>query len=382
MKRCGIWFLLFSKRYFKKAGFLAALLVLPIFSLLWNMVGKEEEQGIRIALYAEENGLADEIIADLSEQDGILLFYSASSAAQLKQDVATRAAECGFIFKEGMEQSIQRGRLADQIAIVSAPSTMLDRMVSEVVFSSFMKVYGSEIMGEFADHSRIFENADRQAVKAELLKLYTMRQTDGSTFHFQYETVDLPGQEVTFQEGITFPVKGVVAVYILAIGLFFAVSWFTDRDKGLFAQVSDTFLPYANLIMIGVPVFWAGISGLTAIGISQASDGIFYEAAVLFLYSLTVVAVCNLLRCFFRNGLGLCTIIPVILIGSLLFSPIFFDFKNILPQFAVMEKVCLPSYYLLSFTKSKMMGLFTLAGLTVICTGLGFLNCRFSSRGR
>ena len=128
MKCTGIWFLLSCKRYLKKISFLLILLVLPAVTFFVRGLEKEEGQEVRIAVCVEdgeesispepkEEGvlpLETELLesltgAEASGREGLFYFYRCSGEEEVKAQVASGRAECGYVISRDLRQKLEQG---------------------------------------------------------------------------------------------------------------------------------------------------------------------------------------------------------------------------------------------------------------------------------
>ena len=81
IKKMLIWYLLLSKRLFKKPSFWAVLLLAPLLTAGMTIVAEQDAYILRIAVYAEpsEDSLGEEIAGDLAEVDGVISYHLCSS---------------------------------------------------------------------------------------------------------------------------------------------------------------------------------------------------------------------------------------------------------------------------------------------------------------
>ena len=138
MKKAGIWFLLSCKRYGRRLSFLLILLLLPLLCLALRPSGGEKTPAIRIAVCAlggQEGQLGGRLLADLTgpeREEGMFRFYLCPDEQQLKDEVASRRAECGFVIGEALEEKLNQKDYKRCISIYSAPSTVTAALAGEV----------------------------------------------------------------------------------------------------------------------------------------------------------------------------------------------------------------------------------------------------------
>lgn len=338
-----IWFLLSCKRHLKKPAFLAVLFLIPFLLYVVSAFGKDQTSGIAVAVYAQEE-LGDRVAEALTELPGAFSFYPCSSEEELKRDVETGKAECGYVFPEDLREKLDDGSYMRSILIYSSPSTVLDSMSQEVVFSVLMEVYGPELLLEY----------DEKNLKSEgkIAQLYQKYKTNGSTFSFRYETADQAEMEEN-RMTMTFPVRGIGAVFLFVLGLFSASAVAEDEKKGLFYCI-----PYGKkwwYLFLGTaaPVLMGGAVVLLSLFLSGSAEkgaaGVSKEILVMAVYLVGVAAFSCILKKITGKREVLVGLIPVFLIGSLILCPVFLDAGKWIPSLRLFGHAFLPYYYLAAF---------------------------------
>lgn len=362
MKYLGIWFFLSCKRYLKKTAFLLILLALPLGTFFIRSREKKEALEIHIAVCAEggaENSLEKELTEYLVNmgESSLFRFYPCDSEEQVKAEVASRRAECGYSFPSGLLDRLEQKDYKRCIRVFSAPSTVLAPLSTEVVFAALMELYGKDVFVDYImEQQEIGEAAaalgvDHGRLKEQTGSLYDKWTENGSTFHFEYQSLGDEEQGVFLEEqAVTvFPVRGIVAVYLFVVGLYSAVMMGMDEKKGLFLP-----LPYwerrgGKLAVLAAPVFLAALSGLGALASGGCLEGLGKEVGMMGIYLIAVCVVAYVVKLICRKPQVVCCLIPLFLVGSLVFSPVFVDIGRMFPDLGWMEKLFLPSYYLRAF---------------------------------
>lgn len=379
MGKTGLWFFLSLKRQAGRLHAVLLLLLLP--ACLWGFreAGREGEEKISIALYAGESEWNRQAAEKLLADGGSFSFYLSGSEEALREDVAARRAECGYIFPENLRERLESGDYKRSIVLVTAPSTVADKLSSEVVFSGLFSVWGRELLKSFsasweplrgaasgrAGAGKGEENArkamgmegtqSRGALDStkgaeiweELEPLYDKYLENGSTFAFRYETSGggtFGGPSVK----TSLPARGIVSVFVFVMALTAGVTACEDERRGLFSLLSGARREAAVAACLAAPVLLScasGFLGLLAAGeIGRAGWG--REAALLLAYGAACTlfswALCRLLR----NSLLMACLIPFFIIGSLILCPVFVDLSSFIPAAGTAGRLFLPYYYL------------------------------------
>lgn len=369
MKYTGLWFFLSCKRYLNKLSFFLILLALPVGTFFIRKTERTENQEIWIALCIRNEG-SEENREDSLEQllidnlvrrgetpgNSLLRFYQCDGEEQVKEQVASRKAECGYSIPQGLRTKLDENDYKRSIWVYSAPSTVLASLSTEVVFSSLMEVYGKELFLDYIfQQNTVSEAALSVGVNERQLEdqaegLYNKWMGNGSTFHFQYQSLGENGLLAnTQQTASVFPVRGLVAVYLFVAGLYSAVMLGLDEKKGLFLPLLYRERRRCQIAVLAAPVFLASLSGFAALASGGCLEGMEKEVAAMTAYCVAV--------CFFSYGVKticrkpqiVCSLIPLFLAGSLIFTPVLVDIGQFFPSWEWVERLFLPSYYLTWF---------------------------------
>ncbi len=358
MKQASIWFFLSCKRYLKQPFFLLLLLVLPFAALLAGKSLGDSSAQIRIALYTEgkeDSSLEVQLIEKLSgqeSQDGMFSFYRCEDEQQLKEDVAAKRAECGYVIGEDLREKLEQGKKKRLITVWSAPSTVTASLSTETVFAALMELYGRELTKGYAMSGEAFSalgepGTERRAeVSDKAGALYDKWMEQGGTFHFQYvyQTAGTGGSEALAP--FVFPVRGIGAVAVFAAGFYSAVVLMRDEKRGLFVRLGFHQKLPCRLASLAAPVTLMALSALLALYAGGESAGILRESVSMLLYGAAVLAAAWALKLLLPSPELLCCLIPFFLLGSLIFCPVFFDIGALVPELEAMGKLFLPYYYL------------------------------------
>lgn len=378
MRQMAVWFFLSCKRCLKKASFVALLLALPAAAFAMRQVEKKEGQEARIAVWVEESPLGRDgelplewqLAESLVQHDssgGLFRFYLCGSQDQLKAHVASRQAECGYTFPAGLREKLDHKDYRRCIQVYSAPSTVLAQLSTEVVSAALMELYDREIFVDYITQSELVRQAawdQRRELEGqrpdpagivEMLEitageLYDKWQNNGSTFRFEYGYRDMRGEgDGKEQAPAIFPVRGMAAVYLFLTGLYSGVVLGSDQARGLFRPLSPKRRRACGLAVMAAPVFLGAVSCLWALMAGGCVDNIWREIGIMALYFGAVCIFSWGAKALCPRPQVLCCLIPLFLVGSLLFTPVILDIRQFFPELGWVEKLFLPSYYLRAF---------------------------------
>ena len=343
--RIWAWFWLSCKRQLTHTFFVAALLLVPVCLYAFTQVEEDDSGKVLIAMYSEDTEFVPRVFDVLLAQDGMFEFYICDTAEMLAEDVISRKAECGYVFKEGFREILDSRDFKRSILVYSAPSTIAAELSQEVVFAGLFEVYGEYLLGQFAEESDVFAGMDTVQVREELMDAYRDEIDSGSTFSFQYETLSTEPIE-SGNARIAFPVRGMLAIYLMIIGLFSVVALRQDEDRGLFITLSHGERVPCKLAAVAAPVCMAGISVLITLLITGNFEHGMREVPLLLVYMVMIVLVSYVLKLLIRDPVVLCGLIPIFILCSMVVCPVFFDVSQWVPELKLIRYLFLPYYYM------------------------------------
>ncbi len=368
MKKVILWFFLCSKRYLKRIPFLLLLAALPLTALAASRMENGKDGTVRIAvccldpepaslgnrlkenLLARDTGLfsfypceneqqvRDHVAARkaecgylipenleqnrlkenlLARDTGLFSFYPCENEQQVRDHVAARKAECGYLIPENLEQKINSGRFKRSITVFSAPSTVTASLSTEVVFSELAAIRNKDILEDYAEQGAAFDalgaagSPERKKASGQAGDLYKERMEDGSTFRFEYVYTYSPKQtgNGSGETGTAapspglFPVRGLTAVFLFITGLYSAVTAAEDSRRGLFIPLPVRLRLPCRFAALAAPVALAALSGLSAVLLS-GGPGISSGGAAAILPEAAAMALYALAVSIFSMALG------------------------------------------------------------------------------
>lgn len=351
MNKMGTWFWLSCKRQLKKPFFFLLLFLLPVGMWLFHRAESEDSGKISIALFTDGDEWNQKVAETLMEEEHSFEFYLCETREKLMDDVAAGRAECGYSFSAGLRSLLESGDYKRSIRVTVSPSTVAAALSTETVFAGLFRVYGRELLEQYAMEGAAFETArdeeaDPGAVWTEVEALYERYLADGSTFAFRYETVG-GGTVRQDSAAVSFPVRGIGAVFIFVMGLSAAVTAGEDEARGLFAAMASPKKRAAQAVQLSSSVFLACVSVFFSLPASGTFRGAGKEAAALAVYAVLNVLFSGIILRLVRNPLVISGLIPFFILGSLTVCPIFADLSVFVPVLTVLRRFFLPWYYLI-----------------------------------
>lgn len=331
-------FCLLCKRQVKQPFFLFLCLLLPFSCLLISHLEQRSSSALCIGLFAEApDEFTAAVFSELCSDARSITFEVFSDEEQMRTEVMRGSLDCAYRFCADFHTRLLDGSYKKTILCYTSTGTMLKDLSEEVVFASVFKQLGADILTDYALSEA---NAiDVQLSENQLSALYQKYLYGDQVFSLRYEYLDSPIQpSAGSASAVTMPVRGLIAVFLFTSGLAGGVTWLQDRVNKLPVSAVHTLL---------IPLLFMGISALLTLLLTGEGKGVGQELIALILYSLLICVFVRVLLLFIKRPAILSASIPVFVLGSLIFCPVFINLAALLPFFQIMEKLFLPYYYIL-----------------------------------
>ncbi|MFR4581240.1 MAG: hypothetical protein ACLT76_17910 [Clostridium fessum] len=157
-------------------------------------------------------------------------------------------------------------------------------------------MYGRELLADYGKNGAAFQTVMARCQTTEarekacgmLLELYEKYRSNGSTFTFDYQTLQGGTALQTGAMKVVFPVRGLTAVFPFIMGLAAAVMAGEDAERGLYAAVRSRERWLLQTAEIAAFVFLASISAYAALLASGNGAEPLLEAGKLLFYLVFV----------------------------------------------------------------------------------------------
>lgn len=350
MKKVCLWIWLLLKRQIKNPAVIVFLLGMPLTAVIVMQIPEMNEAQLPRVGIVISNGdeISEKVLNQLTNGKYSMEFYSASSYEDLREDVRTGAAECGYIFHSQMTEKLKNDDYADMIVQLQNGTDFVPSMAKEIVFSALFSVYAKDMAVEYVASSPIFDKyADR--AKQLVANSYDQYLSGASTFYMKFSRLDMEDAAEVVSIGDTtgsFPVKGILAILVYLAGLFGCVQWKMDEKKGVFLTLPYGFRIASRPLYALIPTVLFAISAELTFFFSHTPN----MAAELWrmpLYIVAIAAFSWILNLVTPSARAMVSIIPVLLIASLVLCPVFINVLTYVPAAKHLARLLLPYYYLM-----------------------------------
>lgn len=376
---------LFSKRLFKHPLFLTVLLLMPLSVLFLSGIQDEGDAAVRIALYApaysgEEGRISSaSLVNELLElSNSAVKFYACETENELREDVRSGRASCGYLLPEDMQQCIREyaKKHTAFIYAVRGKGEFSTRVVDEILLGRLYRPLAFQLLTDY-----LAGKAEPPLDTVRLAESFESHSSNELLFSFEY--ADGSKNSLLNDKNANYmmlPIRGIVSALILLACMGGGLLWYNDRENKLLFLLSRRKRRYCGWLALLLPCLYAGVAGVVTIKITGSAESLPEELAVMFAYIFACTGLVRLLCCaFFRREAFLASI-PVLMIAMLLFCPVFIQAETLLPPLGWVGRL-LPGYhYLYALHNAREFVLLILFGVIYMVIGRFLMMVRYCSK--
>lgn len=203
---------------------------------------------LRAVYYTNEEAVQ----ALLDSYQGLVEFQAVDSEEELRRQVITGKAECGYVIEDNVLLQLQSDDLNRGIQVLEKEDAVLTGVVNEVLFGQLYTLTSYEW------YSSYMEKLGIEAAQAK--EALDIRMHDGSTFSFERQVMQPAKQQESGQ--ISYPVWIIIAVQVILCGLLGAFWTYQDWRRHYYYKRS-----YAGILAVSViePMLLAMAVGILTI---------------------------------------------------------------------------------------------------------------------
>ena len=351
MKKILTWILLFQKRILKKPMFQITILLIPILLFLLFTFNKSSDSLVRVALISGNDEYSQNFVKDLLDSSNhVISYYQCYDESQMRKDVLTGKAECGYIMPDDMPRKIAQFSSKKKQGIITAivkKESISTKIVNEIIYGRLFSERAYPVLKDF-----INEKQPDRLTTAEDEKMYdafSKYLIEPLMFSFEYadgSKNDLLNNDDSSHNYYMLPVRGILSVLILVSSMSGVLMLSNDDRKNTWGFIRLSKRPAFNYFYIFMSILPIAICSLAAIFITGISTNVLNEIRLMVLYTLLLTGFSSLLKALIKNIYVLCSLIPVTVLLSLIICPVFIDIGSIVPQ-ARFVRLFLPTNYYL-----------------------------------
>lgn len=326
------------------------LLLIPAVTLVFRFLPEHAvSSGLTVGIYFENNDdeLTDRVKALLLSSEGKALdFAEYDDRGLMENDVIRGRLECGYIFSNSFSEALAGGRYKNSVEVIKSPSTMMLSAANEIVFAAVVRLSGYETLDDYI-HIEGLDGETTARLGEYMYQSYEAYCAGGETFHLDIRTANnlsLNG-DTSDAATVTFPLRGLLSILIMLAALSGSIAWLSDRENGIFAPRPRSFVVLSFILYPLLPAVLFTLCTELAL----ALNGSAYSPLTEFMYSVRyifLVTAFSCACCLLKRSRRVIPLVPVLLLGSLIFCPIFMNIENFFPVFRFISRLFIPRYFL------------------------------------
>lgn len=326
MKKMWMWFLLLTKRLYKKITFLTILLLIPVLVLGYHAAAKGDSGMISVAFaQKDDDPLAKVFIREFDADSQLIRYIPCDTPEEAEDLVRGGKVDMAWIFEEDlqarMEEFVKQPRDKNALAtVLLREDNVTLRLAREKLSGSIYRELSRRLYLKYIrDNFPALEGYSDE----KLLEYY-----QGQSFTddlFTYDESDSVSRSIQTSHYLTAPVRGLLAVIVVLCGMATAMYYIQDSRRGTFGWVSVRRLPLVELGCQLVSIVNVTAVVMLALFLSGQAAGVVHELAAAVLYCFCCAGFCMLLRQLCRSVRVMGTMLPLLLVLMLVVCPVFID---------------------------------------------------------
>ena len=370
MGRMCKWFLMLSKRLYKKPSFLVLMLLIPLCVAIFTGAAQQDSGFVHIILAQEQadDKIATQVTDSLLSETGAVHFTRASTPEAAVDAVQAGQADEAWIFPEdteGVTQSFVAGKQKYIVQVVTREQTVSAQLSREKISAAMYEYCAKAYYLDFIRSG--FSQLDGLSDSQLIAYFEAVKVSEDLFVYGDPASVTGSTQPVNY---LTSPIRGLLAVLMLLCGMAATLFYMQDETAGTFAWVRQNRKGVTALCCVVTATVNVSVVLLLSLCFSSLAGNILKEIAMLLLYSLCCGAFCLMLKAIFPGMRAYAAIVPLMTVVLLGVCPVFFDFR----KWSVLQLIFPPTYYVNAAYDSRYM-LYMLAYIP-ICLALTKLLAR------
>ncbi len=352
MRKFMTWLLILTKRQLKNPLLTALLVLVPLFAFIMNKIPSDNDSvDYEAGIYVDgQDELSLHLADELISKEGSITFTMYDDLDSLNRAVKNSSIICGYVLPDDLTQRTCDADCNDSILVIRQPAQTIQPAINELVYAELIKLQGVYIITDYVNQTGLFASTDSSVID-QLLDNYDYYTGSSETFHIDFKTYSSQGiaDNNTPDSAVAFPVRGITSILIFLSALFGSVLWRRDNEQHIFDTLDKKYRIISRLLYTLIPSILFSISAAITLIWSGTYTLWYLEAAGLLVLTAASLVFCTVLTSITRNSRVLTACIPALLLGCLIFCPVFINVGQYMPAAKFIEKIFVPYYYLRIF---------------------------------
>lgn len=363
------WCPVFLKRFLKKPFFLILLLLPPLGGILLQTILPNLQITIPAGIYivpaqnntASDAELTNRIAERLYKHDGLISFIAYDSAEDLQEAVIRQEVQCGYLVPADLKTHILNNTIEGIVTVYEAPNALITSVINELVVSTFFRELSFETLIHDTVDTGLFSYMTEADIRAEMAPVYDQYNSGGYTLQFDYNrTISKASLSPDYSTYLLSPCLGFTALLIFIASFAGCVIWYQDRENGVFLSMHKGLMLRIRWYYSLIPALLCSVSGYLFLLTANLLVQPVLDFIWLLAYGLLTALAAQVLTGMISHILTFTACIPVLTIGSIICTPMFFPAETWLPVLSYVKYLFPPAwYFLLADTKNTVFKVLT-----------------------
>ncbi len=338
------WFLMLSKRLYKKSTFVALLALIPLGVLILTFAANRESGFVKVVLAQQDcnDPVSSAIVENFLQEKSLILFTQADSRENAIAAVKEGQADAAWIFPANMQETIrdysgENSVREPIVSVVEREQTVFTRLSREKLTAALFRHCAG---ARYLSFSRENVSGSEAFSDDNLMEYFNGIAINRDLFAF--DNADEDSNTAEQANYLTAPVRGLLAVLICLGGVAATLLYMQDDKKGVFALVKETQRPIVSFACVMIALLNLAVVVLVALFATDLAGGVGRELLGMALYCICCALFCLLLKELLASIRLYSVMLPLLVIAMCAVCPVFFDFKKI--GFAA--HIFPPTYYI------------------------------------
>ncbi|PKK40347.1 hypothetical protein ABB02_00332 [Clostridiaceae bacterium JG1575] len=373
MARWMVWLAICTKRLLLRKGFLLLLLSILLLPLGLHFLERGPRGQAAMGFTAPKDAFAEAAAQQLLKKGGgPLSFIRYESEEALKGAVARREVEAGFALDQELEVLWEKERGRGSVRGYTSPATTLEGLASDAVYSALLTAYAPRLLEQQLARTTWSVAEQKRYGQKIIGRMAALNQEESGSL-FRFERLEGPLEKPSLRR--LFPLQGFLAILVLLTAWITLLQWYVDEARGIYGAASLTIRLRDGLTSCLWPIVLVSLASFgPLIWQFGAQEGLKSGLLLLF-YGLSLGVFLFGAGQFLKSPELLAALLPILLMGSLLVSPVLWDPALRIPSVRVVQGLFFPTYYLAFFEGRALYGasgLLIVGGLGGILIGLAY----------
>lgn len=349
VKKTLVWLFLLLKRQLKKISLYVILFIMVSACVSVKHIADNYTVSISVGICNKDtDDVAKRVTKGMYEHIGLVKYVEYESEEELEKALWKKEIHAGYVINEEFSEKIVNAQTKDIIRVLETPDNMVTSISNELFFSYVMKEISYEWLVNDTKDTGLFDEVSLDDMRKELRKYFEINLSNGSTFAVNYDRMDDEFERGSFKIDITDYISpiivGIIGLMVFIGGMCGTLNHYDDSESNAFILLNGFMRFMVMVIEIFIPVCIVTIFGITTLWMTQIVDNMAAVMAKFVIYDFIVVLYCLMLRCLIRKKVVFAGFIPVLVMMSLIFCPIFINMEAIAGELAEIGKI-LPLYW-------------------------------------